>query len=170
MTQISETEFYRDYRPITNPRDGSDQWEWYEVERAGIPLERTWSAVEGDNNSLVLNAGYSSVNLLYRMVTEEPWKDISDHVVLVDEYDVCSTCGSHEELNDTCLEEGECRICCPDWADHDRDRITEDEMSLAHRIKEEALAENNWCDGHPDNGFNVSRVCEHGRLLPHVIK
>lgn len=45
----------------------------------------------------------------------------------------------------------------------------EDEMSLAHRIKEEALVDGTWCNGHPDNSFSVSRVCEHGRLLPHVI-
>lgn len=121
--QIGETEFYRDYRPIINPRDGSDQWDWKEVEGAGIPLERTWSVTDGDNNSMVCSAGYASVNLLYRMVTEEPWTDEQAYVVFVEEHDVCSTCGEHTELDETCLEEGECQTCCPDWKEHERDRM-----------------------------------------------
>ena len=136
MAEISEEDFYARYRPIGNPAHGGKdpcyEWGENEVRRADIPWERAWAAVEGDNDSMSLVPGYHKVNVLYFMVTEEPWpRDMSRGwdvpvpwtdennetvwVSLIDEHGTCDICGEHYELSDPldhCAIEGLCWNHC----------------------------------------------------------
>jgi hypothetical protein len=109
--EIEEEEFYRTYKPIKNPRTGDDQWENEDLKNAGIPNDRTWTCVTGDNNSMSLVAGWHWVNRLYYMVTEEPWPTEVAWVSFIDEHDECSECGANGDEEELCPE-GHCILDC----------------------------------------------------------
>lgn len=121
MAEIDEEDFFAQYKPIGNPAHGGKdpcyEWDEDEIRRAGIPWTRSWAAVEGDNNSMSLIPGYHKVNVLYFMVTEEPWPDEDIWVSLIDEFGTCDFCGEHYELSDPldhCTIEGMCWVHCTD--------------------------------------------------------
>ena len=76
MRPITENRFWSLYKPI-EALDGSYIWEYDDVQRAGIPLERVWSLIESDNDTLYAAPGYHVVNVLGYVITVEPWTDIT---------------------------------------------------------------------------------------------
>lgn len=70
MKQYTEDEFYRIFRPRSNPRDGSIYWESGDIE--GIPIIQVWTVCDGDGGDYVVN-GFAFVNRFAYMVTEVPW-------------------------------------------------------------------------------------------------
>ena len=78
---LTEDEFYKQFKPITHP-DGSDFWgNFKDIVTAGIPVERIWSAVDGEGGDFLL-PGCHVVNVYAHMVTEVPWTEDIEHVFL----------------------------------------------------------------------------------------
>ena len=119
---LEEEAFHEKYKPITNPRDGSQEWDHQDLKNADIPPERIWTCLTGDNNSMSLVSGWHWVNRLYYVVTEEPWQG-DDEIIVVyeEEHGECDVCGEDYELDsrlDHCPEEGTCWEHCTDVKNH----------------------------------------------------
>lgn len=117
MTTLSEDDFYTQFKPIPNPRDGGDFWD-HDLDireyQAANPFH-VWTAVDGDNGNTVVLNGYHWVNRFAFMVTEFPWPDngvIDGHIEVEfddnhcehktnEEHMYCASCGHcREDLDD----------------------------------------------------------------------
>jgi hypothetical protein len=71
MKQITEDEFDQSYTLVDNPNDGSQTWEMEELKAEGIPADRIWSLMDGDEGGTYMVAGVHWVNVYAFSVTEE---------------------------------------------------------------------------------------------------
>lgn len=128
---IGENEFYEVYKPITNPVDKTDCWEWEHLERAGllhgdrdglIPMDdpdfmRLWTVVDGEEGGMYAIAGLHHVNRIYYVVTEVPWPSVDAEAIWM--LPNCDECGFEYDPSDReehCVEEGTCWDHCTDPA------------------------------------------------------
>jgi hypothetical protein len=89
-----------------NPDSEDEQWELEDIQAAGIPAERVWTVVEGDDSEcsqwcshgedtpaehrepyeeghraeFYALTGYHLVNRLYYLVAAEPWSDADSDI------------------------------------------------------------------------------------------
>lgn len=79
-TELTEDQFYEQYKPIPNPRDGSDFWD-YDLDREAWTrnskgANHLWTCVDGDDGSIFVLNGWHLVNRFAFMVTEVPWRRV----------------------------------------------------------------------------------------------
>ena len=90
VKQLTEDEFYTQYKPIPNPRDGSDFWDpdidYQTIHKAY--QGHIWTVVDGEDDSTLVLSGWHVVNRFAFMLTERPW-DISEDITV--ELDVGTT-------------------------------------------------------------------------------
>jgi hypothetical protein len=133
-------EFEQHYKPIKNsitkyPSDTQLAFETYGEEQDYVyaqPNENVWTEVDGDGGSFIL-AGRHFVNRFQYYITEKPWDDENQEVV-IQLYKDCDECGCSGGDNE--LETG---IPCPTCTDkHDEYNIYPDRKDLVEIYGEEA--------------------------------
>ena len=84
------SEWEEKYKPIPNPFVKSPDYdklmfetygEEYEFVKTKIDSQQVWTYVDGDMSSLIM-AGFGIVNRIGYYVTEIPWEDSMDYVLL----------------------------------------------------------------------------------------
>jgi len=75
-----EVEFEAEYETIDAP-DGDTMWMYDDVVDQGIPVNRVWSVVEGENNSAVVCTGFHVVNMLGYIITDKPWDNEAENYI-----------------------------------------------------------------------------------------
>lgn len=91
-TLISVEEWDEKYKPMDNHIDLNASWEGSMFETYGAELEfvrntptdRIWTYCEGDNDEILLIAGYHLVNRIGYFITREPWEDESITILVCD--------------------------------------------------------------------------------------
>lgn len=109
--EMTWSEWEEKYKPIPNPfKDYQDQLmfetygEEYEFVKTKIDSQQVWTYVDGDMSSLIM-AGFGIVNRIGYYVTEIPWEDSMDYVLL----SVEEECECYDE--ETCEGKPDCELC-----------------------------------------------------------
>ena len=109
--EMTWSEWEAKYKPIPNPFVKSpDQLmfetygEEYEFVKTKIDSQQVWTYVDGDMSSLIM-AGFGIVNRIGYYVTEIPWEDSMDYVLL----SVEEECECYDE--ETCEGKPDCELC-----------------------------------------------------------
>lgn len=76
MATMTEDEFDKRFTVIESAGNGS----YHERVPEGVPPERVWTAVDGDDGGIYLLPGYHIVNKVDYVITEEPWDDTIEEV------------------------------------------------------------------------------------------
>ena len=62
MRTITDDDFEEEFEFLVNPANGSLYWELEELQKAGIPADRIWTYIDGDEGGTYAVAGVHWVN------------------------------------------------------------------------------------------------------------
>jgi hypothetical protein len=98
--------------------DGDCSWQAHEIQESGIPDNRVWTIIEGDDGGLYLIPGWHYINKFGMAVSTVSWDPADEDKIegiYMEPSICCDRCGSPQDgisASEWCGECGTCLDCC----------------------------------------------------------